>query len=68
MKEEENLIRCPWCLFAGVREIPGLYKTAYRVELPEGAAVEVRYPIYVCPQCARKFSGEDIKQDEESKE
>jgi len=48
--------------------IPGLYKTAYRVELPEGAAVEVRYPIYRCPRCGREFSGEDLSQDEEFKE
>jgi len=55
MTDTEPLIRCPWCLFAGAREIPELYKTGYRVALPSDAAVEVRYRVYRCEACGREF-------------
>jgi len=67
MTDTEPLIRCPWCLFAGIRVTPGVYITAFRMKLPHGAAVEVRYLIYRCPQCGRGFSEEDLNQDDESK-
>ena len=55
MTDTEILIRCPFCLSDKVRELPGTYKTDFKMELPEGAAVEVRYPVYRCMSCGREF-------------
>jgi uncharacterized Zn finger protein len=55
MTDTELFIRCPWC--AGeAREVPELYKTGYKIELPGDAAVEVRYRVYRCNECGRTFS------------
>ena len=60
MTDTELLVRCPWC--AGeAREIPELHKTGYKIELPGGAAVEVRYRVFRCKECGREFDERDGK-------
>ncbi len=62
MTDTEILVRCPFC-GGEAREIPELYKTGHKVELPGGAAVEVRFRVYRCDECRREFSEEDLNKN-----
>jgi len=62
MTDTEILIRCHFCGSDKVREIPELYKVGLRVELPDDAAIEVRYRVYRCEECGREFDDEDAEQ------
>jgi hypothetical protein len=55
MTDTELLIRWPWCS-GEAHDVPELYETGYKVELPGDAAVEVRYHVYRCEDCGRTFS------------
>lgn len=59
MTDTELLVRCPFCC-GEAREIPELYKTGYKVELPGGGTVEVRFKVFRCNECGRDFSEEDL--------
>ena len=59
MTDTDILIRCPRCS-GEAREIPELYKTGFKVELPGDAAIEVRFRIYRCNECGKDFSEEDL--------
>ena len=61
MTDTELLISCPFCRSEKTREIPELYKVGYRVELPDDAAIEVRYRVYRCEECGREFDEEDAE-------